>query len=740
MRSSSGSEQGPSSLAPALHAMGVMGLCVTGWGAGSAAFAQTSSADQADHPKSDRAAHDGDVIVTGLRPLLGDKIPLSVKDTPQSINVLPQKLLEEQAVTRLEEALKNVPGVTLNAGEGAARGDTINIRGFSAFNDFFLDGVRDAGVYIRDPFNLQSVEVLKGPSATLFGRGSTGGAVNQVSKTPGPDPLRVITADVGSNDEYRGVVDLNQPIGQSAAFRLDAMGESSKVAGRDYVNNRRWGAAPELAFGLGEPTTVTLAYFHLSEDDVPDSGVPFINGAPAKVPHRNFYGLSSDHAISQVDIGSVRIRHDFNPNLSIADTLRYANYAFNYQFDAPNFGGVVPTAGEPLSDILVGRDSPSSSGTQTNLTEQVDLTARFSTGLLRHTLVTGIELARQTNDLDSDNNPFNKTNNWIPETPLLDPDPNQVRPAQPVSKTQATTADSEGVYVTDTVNIGRHVDLIAGVRLDRFAADYRQTTISTGAVLPLSHVDVTPSPRVALVFKPTSWQSLYLSYGTSFDPSAEALTLTSATDNLGPVKAASYEAGAKSSLLGGGLLVTGAVFHTEVDNAQVNDPQNPTQTVLQGNETVQGFELGANGHIGSKLEVATGYTYLDGVTSGTMGKTAPVAKYTNVLIPNLARNAANLWVEYEVTEPWEVGLGFNYLDRRVGDIVTAGVVPAVVPSYLVWNAMTSYRVNSRLTLQLNAINLFNKFYYDNIYYTSASENHVMPGAGRTVKFTVRASF
>jgi len=687
-----------------------------------------------------------ELVVTGIRPLLGDKIPLKVQDTPQSVNVVTDKLLQAQGVTRLEDALKNVPGVTLNAGEGAARGDTINIRGFSAFNDFFLDGIRDAAVYVRDPFNLDSIEVLKGPSATLFGRGSTGGAVNQVSKAPTPDALYGFTADVGTNNEYRGVVDIDQPVGPSAAFRLNVMGESSRVADRDEVRNRHWGVAPEFSFGIGQPTTVTLAYLHLQENDIPDSGIPFVNGAPAPVNRSNFYGLNSDHAISQVDIGTLRIKHDFNPGLSIASTTRYANYAFNYQFDAPNFGSVAddgqgpPAPGEPLADILVGRDSPSSSGTQTNLTEQLDLTARFSTGFLRHTLVAGAELARQTNDLDSYNNPFNSNNNWIPETSLLDPDPNQVRPAQPASKTQRTTADSEAVYLTDTVNIGSHLDLIAGVRLDRFAADYRQTSLLTGAVLNLSHVDVVASPRVALVYKPASWESLYVSYGTSFDPSAEALTLTTATANLGPVKATTYEAGSKSSLLGGGLLLTGAIFHTEVDNAQVNDPENPTETLLQGNETVQGIELGATGHIGDKLEITAGYTYLDGVTTGTMGKTAPVIAYTNALIPNLARNAANLWAEYYLTKPWEVGLGVNYLDRRVGNIVTTGLVPAEVPSYVVWSAMTAYRVNDRVTLQVNVINLFNTLYYDNIYYTSASENHVIPGAGRTARFTIRAMF
>ena len=402
-------------------------------------------------------------------------------------------------------------------------------------------------------------------------------------------------------------------------------------------------------------------------------------------------------------------------------------------------GQGAPGPNTPLAGILVGRDAPDSSGLQTNLTDQLDLTARFNTGFLRHTLVAGIEVARQTNDLSRYNNPFNRNNNWVPEASLLNPNPNVARPIQPVTSKQYTVAHSEAGYITDTMRAGIYLDLIAGVRVDRFAADYTQTTLSTGAILKLSHTDVVASPRFAAVFKPTPWESLYVSYGTSFDPSAEALTLTSKLANLGPVKATTFEGGSKTSLLDGGLLLTAAVFHTEVDNAQINDPDNPGLTVLRGNQTVQGFELGASGHITPKLEITAGYTYLDGKASGNSGAN-PVVPYSNVEIPNVAKNAVNVWAEYDITEAWEVGAGLNYLDRRLGNIVTAGVSPAVAPSYVVWNAMTSYRINDKLKLQLNVINLFNTTFYDNIYYTSAAENHIIPGPGRTVRLTARASF
>ncbi len=308
--------------------------------------------------------------------------------------------------------------------------------------------------------------------------------------------------------------------------------------------------------------------------------------------------MCRDRTTSDDDIFTVRYRHDFSTDLSIADTLRYANYQFDYRFAAPNFGQRVPIAGEPLGSIVVGRDAPSSSGIQTNVDDQIDLTAHFATGFATHTLVTGIELGRQSSDLKRYVNPFNTNNTWIPETSLLAPNANEALPAEPVASIQDTTAPSGGAYLIDTVALTQYVDLIGGYRFDNFSADYRQDTLSSGAVLHLHELNRVGSPRAALLLKPTLKQTYYLSYGTSFDPSAEALTLTTKTANLGPVKAETYEAGAKSEWAGGALQLSAAVFHTEVDNAQTNDPDNPTiYTVLNGNERVNGLELGASGYL-----------------------------------------------------------------------------------------------------------------------------------------------
>ncbi|MGH8290420.1 MAG: TonB-dependent receptor [Steroidobacteraceae bacterium] len=668
------------------------------------------------------------VTVNGVRTLLHDKLAESQRNAPQSITVVPGRLMQAQGTANLEDALRNVPGITLNAGEGAARGDTVNLRGFSAFNDFFLDGVRDAAVYTRDAFDLQSIEVLKGPAAVLFGRGSTGGAINQVSKAPLLSPFDEVTTELGTNDLYRATADLDTPIGPTAAVRLNLMGQSSAVAERDDVRNRRWGVAPAVAFGIGERDSLVLAYLHQQEDDILDTGIPFVDGHPAPIPRDAFFGLSSDSATTDVDILTARYRHDFSDNLSLANTLRYAHYSFDYQFEAPNFGSDVPTAATPLDTILVGRDAPDSSGVQTNLDDQLDLTAHFNTGFIAHTLVAGVEIARQTSDIDRYQNPFNSDNGWIPETPLLGPDPNETRPTEPVSSMQDTVAPTGGAYVIDTLAFGQYVNLTGGFRYDDFSASYQSLTVQSGALLRLHELNRLGSPRASLAIKPTPRQTYYFSFGTSFDPSAEALTLTTKTADLGPVKARSFEVGAKSAWLSDRLMLTQALFRTEVDNAQTNDPDNPTLTVLNGNERVEGVELQAIGHLTTRWEIFSGYTYLDGRTLAS-GTPADVGK----LMPNTAHNQLNLWTEYDLPGGWEIGGGGTWLSHRFADAAET----AYVPGYVVWNTMLSYDASPHLSLQLNANNLFNKLYYEGVYYTSPAENHVIPGAGRSVALTLR---
>ncbi len=678
------------------------------------------------------SGYDGDdlseITVTGVRSVLHDKLGETPLETPQSITVIPATLIASQGSTRLEDALRNVPGITLNAGEGAARGDTINIRGFSAFNDFFIDGIRDAAVYDRDIFDADAVEVLEGPSAVLFGRGSTGGAVNQVTKAPLATAFASMSANFGTNDLLRATGDFNQPVNATTAVRLNLMGESSQAPGRDFVKSRRWGVAPAFATGIGEADSFVFTYLHQQEDNVPDSGTPFVDGRPASVPLGNDYGLASDRDTSLVDITTARYKHDFSPDVSLASTLRYAHYQFSYLEAMPNFGTTPPVADEPLSQILVGRDYPASSGIETNLDEQLDLTARFQTGFVTHTLVTGVEFSRQTVNLFNYGNPFNSSNNWVAQTPLLSPDPYEPLPAgfPAIARSSDTTAHAASFYLTDTLGLGRYWDLLLSGRFDRFQADVSQVAFSTLATTTLVHTDNVGSPRAALEFHPTPAQNYYFSFGTSFDPSAEALSLSARTSDLDPEKARTFEIGARQQVLQN-LLLSAALFRTEMDNAQTNDPENPTVTLLTGDERVQGLELQASGYITQHWELFAGYTLLDGETLSSA-----TAAYVGKEMPNVAHNQMNLWSEYELPHGLEIGGGAYWVGRRYADSGES----AVVPGYVIWNTMLSWQVTPSLSVQLNGLNLFNRVYYSGVYYTSPAENHVIPGAGRSAMLSI----
>ena len=559
-----------------------------------------------------------------------------------------------------------------------------------------------------------------------------------MSKAPTLAPFWSAALVGGTNDMVRATADIDQPIGKDAAIRINAMGEHSQVSDRDNVLNRRWGIAPSLSVGIGGPDTLTLEYLHQEENDVPDVGIPFINGAPAQVPRNLDYGLASDRFQATANVATARYRHKFSSAVTISDTLRYADYRFTDDFNAPNFGYFgstgAPTADTPLAKVLVGRDSPSSTGHNTDLINQTDLTAHLGTGPITHTLVTGLELGRERDNIVRMVNPFG-TASETPATPLLDPDPFEAAAAQ-VDRTRAvTTAYSAAAYIIDTVHLGSKFDVIGGVRYDLFSAHYRPAAlisgVSAGSLVPLDHIDHVWSPRASLVFKPAEHARLYVSYGTSFDPSAEALSLSSKTADLAPVIARSYEVGAKYDWFHGRLVGTVALFRTQIDNAQVTDPDHPTQIVLAGNQRVDGLELGLNGHLTRKWEIIAGYTHLNGKTLASTNA-ATVGKQ----LANVAPDAVNIWTEYEFSDHFELGVGGNYMGRRYADFAQS----AVLPSYVTVDAMAAWTVNRRVTLRANVTNLFDKLAWMNSYYSSASENHVIPSPGRTALFTAGVKF
>jgi catecholate siderophore receptor len=336
---------------------------------------------------------------------IGARMPTPLRDIPQTVNVIDRALLDAQGVSSLSDALRNVPGITIGGAEGGQIGNNINLRGFSARTDVYLDGMRDRGQFYRDTFNLDAIEVLKGPSSMLFGRGSTGGVINQVSKVPMLTELGEIFATTGTDDRYRISTDFNRPFSDTAAGRLNLFAQDIHST-RDVMYNKDAGIAPSLRFGIGEPTQITLSALLQHNRDMPDYGLPPVNGKPADVDHAKFYGLTDDRTIQDVAVIAGRIEHVFNGNLTFKDQLQYNWYRTDALETAPNNLVTVDgvpldrTTGNytdaPLDDILVQLASHDRIIHDTSLGNQADLIAIFNTGSWQNTLLSGVELARDT--------------------------------------------------------------------------------------------------------------------------------------------------------------------------------------------------------------------------------------------------------------------------------------------------------------------------------------------------------
>ena len=659
-----------------------------------------------------------------------DKLTQPLLDTPQTITEVPRALIDDEGVTSVRDALRNVPGVSIQAGEGGQQGDNLSIRGFNAQNDFYLDGMRDFGSYTRDPFNQQSIEVLEGPSSVLFGRGSAGGVINQVSKQPQLTPVTMATVQFGTDGTKRSTIDINRAIPNSngTAIRLNAMVDDGGIAGQDVTRNRRFGFAPEIAFGLGTDTRVTLDYFKEQQYDTPSYGIPWLNGKPAPVNTSNFYGYPDhDHFRTDIDIGTVRVEHDFNDSFTVASQTRYGSYRRDLRVTEPLITGyttsqdIVP-ASVPLSAIKVSQHVIGLSSQETLLDHEDDATFRFKTGPLKHTLLAGIEVERQTSDPTRYTISQSKVNLLTPDTSTA------YNLASPATSISGSTANNYAAFLTDTIQIGKHFQVIGGWRWDRFDSTFKQI------IAPATHVtrdDDVPTWRAAVVYKPIENVSIYVSYGTSFDPSAEALSLSAATAAVAPEKTRNYEVGGKWDMFGSRLSVTGAVYDLAMTNVRETDPNNPTQDILAGNYRVRGFQVGVTGHITDNWQVFTGYSFNDAEVVSS-----PNAKELGHAPPNAPRHTFSTFTEYKL--PWykiELGGGINLTSSRTASStpVTGTTIIERAPGYVIGSLFAKMPINERLTAQVNIENVSNETYYDGLH-----PGHIIIGAGRSALFTLTA--
>ena len=666
---------------------------------------------------------------------VGAKVPTALRDIPQAVTVIPKAVLQSQAANSFSDALRNVPGITIGAAEGGQIGNNINLRGFSARTDIYLDGFRDRGQYYRDTFNLESIDVLYGPSSLYFGRGSTGGVINQVSKEPQLKKRADVSVQAGTHDRYRTTVDLDTPITDTSAFRINAFGQSLGSS-RDVMKNKDYGVAPEVKFGIGTPTEITLSALIQHNRDQPDYGVPPLNGHPAPVNRGTFYGYTDDRTIQDVQTFSARIKHRFNDDVTVRNQTQFSHYSTEAR--ATNAAAVLTgplSTSTALANGNFTNIDPSNlfvklQGKDRNINDHsvynsTDVEWKFNTGPVKHDLLAGVDLSHETysNQTFTATSP-GMTSNTIGVVPLIDP-PYTPRPAnvkEVATNLAESSANGVGLYLNDTISLGEHWKVVGGVRWDRYEASIKNSINLPGYATQTNYFT---SVRGGIIYQPADWQSYYVSYGTSFDPSLEALTLTNGQQNLPPEHNKSYEVGAKLDLLGGGLSVTQSLFNIEKTNARTANPDG--SYTLDGDIRVRGYQLGLAGHITDKWQVFGGYTYMDGVIlqafDGTQGKTPA----------NTPRNTLTLWTTYAFTPHWEIGGGPTYMSSRYAannNLVQVG-------GYTRWDAMAAYHAK-RYDVQINVLNLTDKNYYDALI--PSDGGRAVPGYGRTFLATLNYRF
>jgi catecholate siderophore receptor len=671
------------------------------------------------------------------------KLTQPLRDTPQTITVIPQSVIKEQGADSLRDVLRNSPGITFQAGEGGGGlpGDqNFTMRGFSARNSLFIDGVRDTGAYTRDSFNLESVEVIKGPTGAVAGRSATAGAINQISKTPHAQDSQSYSLGYGSDDYKRITADTNIAVNERLSLRLNAMYHDAEVSNRDVVENKRWGFAPSIALGITDDTRLTLSYLFVDEDNVPDYGLPWLSvtqdtasdpshngtfptGAYDTADQSIFYGLRDyDYEDTETHIATAQLEHTFNDTLSLRNITRYLDTDRDSAITAPR----------PPNRQLHRRTM----GTE-NITNLTNLSVNFATGSITHALVTGLEISRETTDnrnsASSDTQPTYED--------FFRPDPND-RPFGPMpantGNPSEATIDTIALYVFDTISFTDQWHVSAGVRLDETDVDYELSTLSTGETTRLDKSESELTWHSAVVFKPAETGSIYLAYGTSFDPTVDAGAVgpglsengnSVANVNFDPEESTNLELGTKWDLLDERLSLAAAVFETEKTNVRTRSGTDNTETyVLSGKQRVRGIELSAAGSITPAWSVFSGIVYLDSEYDQSRN---PLEQGQELLLtPDISFTA---WTTYAFPVGLTLGAGVQYTDdvlgRRTAD------VQITTPDYWLLDAMATYQLTDTIGLRLNATNITDEDYVDRF-----GGGHYVPGAGRTVSLTANFSF
>jgi catecholate siderophore receptor len=694
------------------------------------------------------------------------KFTAPLLDTPRSVTVIPQSVITDTGSTTLLDALRTVPGITFGAGEGGNPvGDRPFIRGYDAGADIYVDGIRDLGSQSREAFDIEQIEVTKGPSSAYTGRGAIGGSINIVSKLPKADDFVAGSVGLGTDDYRRGTLDVNHVFSGDVAARLDLMGHEANVPGRDGPDMSRWGIAPSVTFGMGSATHATLSYYHLRTDDTPDSGLPYDNpfaatnpnaglngdGGPVDVDRENFYGfLDRDFRKTKADVGTVQVAHDFSGGWTLRNTTRYGRSANDYIWTNPD-----DSTGNFLTNGYVYRSPKSRATTTKTAANQTDLTGAFDLGGVHHQIAAGIELDHEHTDVDQYliTNPDGITTRDCSNplliadhlcTPLDAPNPHDpwLGTIARRNNPNVYNTNTQSAYAFDTMTLSERWLVNLGLRFDSYSTRADLIPTSTAPAAVLKNDSNLWNYQAGVIYKPVADMSLYASYGTSASPSGAAngegaagdnVNISTTIDDLDPIKSRNLEVGAKWDALGGRLALTAALFRSEVTNARVADDSGTT--TLAGNKRIDGIELGVTGKLTDAWRVFGGYTHLKSeltkagfVNAGTAANPnwVPSPDEGNAF-PNTPKDSATLWTTYQLTPRFVIGGGAFYMSKVYGNTANTKWVPA----YTRFDAMAAYEINDHFNLQLNVQNLTDKLYFDKAYQT----HYVSVAPGRSAVLT-----
>jgi len=658
----------------------------------------------------------------------GLKFEAAIRDIPQSVSVVKEELVKSQNAFNLRDALKNVSGLTIAAGEGGRTGDSITLRGFNANSDTYLDGVKENGQYVRDTFFLDRVEVLKGASSVLFGRGSTGGVINPIAKKPLKTTHAQADFTYGNYDFKRTTLDAGTAINDHLSVRLNTLFQDADSF-RDYNYNNRWGIAPSVKLDITPNTDLTLLLLHQEEDSVFDYGVPMIGGKPANVSVNQFYGFKDDLLQTyNTSVVTAIFNHRFNSEFSVRNTARYGNYERNYRTLLFSGAATGTGAAATIARTQALRESP-----QENYYNQTDFTFKKPLFGFNNTLLFGAEIGWENYKFRS------KNSTGVTEvsiySPIGTPSVGLGRAddfSGVLATDRSTRTNTVAGYVLDQFEITPQWKLLAGARYDVFQAKQDDRT---SANADFERTDHQWNPRAGLVWQPNDWQAYYFSYGTSFNPSAETFALATNTANLKPEQNQNLEVGAKLDFFDGRLSATGALFRLEKTNARTTDPTDPTRNILAGEQRTDGFEFGLAGDILPDWSLSATYAYLDAeviksnnsATGTVSGISKSLQGKTSVNVPE---NSGVVWTSYRITPEWEIGGGAFMAGSRFTDAVNE----VSLPGYVRLDATVAYH-QKHFDIQANIFNLLDK-----VYYESGQTNSALPATPLSGQLTLRVKY